>query len=74
MFGFSLTKLLVLVAIIAAVWYGFKLLSRSQVRRAVRARDAGRGHPHRLAFALTRVAAVAAVRLVRDRQGSGAER
>ena len=42
MFGFSLTKLLVLVAIIAVVWYGFKLLSRRQVRRAVRARDAGR--------------------------------
>ncbi len=28
MFGFSLTKLLVTVAIIAAIWYGFKYLSR----------------------------------------------
>lgn len=28
MFGFGLTKLLVLVAIIAAVWYGFKFVGR----------------------------------------------
>ncbi len=28
MFGFSLQKLLVLAAIVGAVWYGFKLLSR----------------------------------------------
>ena len=28
MFGFSLAKLLVLAAIIAAVWYGFKLIGR----------------------------------------------
>ncbi len=30
MFGFSLPKLLVLAAIIAAVWYGFKWISRYQ--------------------------------------------
>ena len=28
MFGFSLAKLLVLAAIIAAVWYGFKIIGR----------------------------------------------
>ena len=28
MFGFSLTKLLVTVAIVAAVWYGFKFIGR----------------------------------------------
>ena len=28
MFGFSITKLLVLAAIIAAVWYGFKWVTR----------------------------------------------
>lgn len=33
MFGFSLQKLLVLVAIIGAVWYGFKLVSRMQAAR-----------------------------------------
>lgn len=35
MFGFSLPKLLVLAAIIAAVWYGFKWVGRySQVQKA----------------------------------------
>jgi len=34
MFGFGLTKLLVLAAIIAAVWYGFKFVGRlDEVRR-----------------------------------------
>ena len=28
MFGFSLAKLLVLAAIVAAVWYGFKIIGR----------------------------------------------
>lgn len=28
MFGFSFTKLLVLVAVVAAVWYGFKYIGR----------------------------------------------
>ena len=28
MFGFSFAKLLVLAAIIAAVWYGFKIIAR----------------------------------------------
>ena len=33
MFGFSLGKLIVLVAVIAAVWYGFKYVSRLQYQR-----------------------------------------
>lgn len=37
MFGFSLGKLLVLAAIIGAVWYGFKYLSRLQYQREARA-------------------------------------
>ena len=31
MFGFSLPKLAVLIAIVIAVWYGFKLLGRRRV-------------------------------------------
>jgi uncharacterized protein len=34
---FSLSKLLVLLAVIGAVWYGFKYLSRTQYQREVRA-------------------------------------
>lgn len=33
MFGFSLQKILVLAAIVAAVWYGFKWVSRLQAAR-----------------------------------------
>ena len=33
MFGFSIQKLLVLVAVIAAVWYGFKLIGRLRDQR-----------------------------------------
>jgi len=33
MFGFSLQKIIVLVAIVAAVWYGFKFLSRMDAAR-----------------------------------------
>ncbi len=35
MFGFSLQKLMVLVAVIAAVWYGFKFIGRLQDAREV---------------------------------------
>ena len=44
MFGFSIQKLLVLVAILAAVWYGFKLIGRlDQARKAeTRVRDGGK--------------------------------
>ncbi len=37
MLGFSLGKLLVLLAVIGAVWYGFKYLSRMQYLRERRA-------------------------------------
>ncbi len=47
MLGFSIQKLLVLVAIIAAVWYGFKFIGRlDQARKAEaksRAGASGRG-------------------------------
>ncbi len=33
MLGFSFTKLVVLAAIVAAVWYGFKFVSRLEQRR-----------------------------------------
>ena len=43
MFGFSLQKLLVLVAVVAAVWYGFKFVARLQDAR--RADAVGREGP-----------------------------
>ena len=33
MLGFSLTKIVVLAAIVAAVWYGFKFVGRLEKRR-----------------------------------------
>ena len=43
MFGFSLGKLAVLAAIIAAVWYGFRFLTQLEARRAQqKVRGAGR--------------------------------
>ena len=33
MFGFSLQKLIVLVGVVVAVWYGFKLVTRLQRAR-----------------------------------------
>ena len=42
MFGFSLQKLLVLIIIIGAVWYGFKLVGRlDAVRKAEAASHGG---------------------------------
>ncbi|MGF1608091.1 MAG: hypothetical protein ACFCUQ_01755 [Kiloniellales bacterium] len=38
MFGFSLQKILVLIAIVAAVWYGFKFLSRLDATRKAEAK------------------------------------
>ncbi len=38
MFGFSLTKLLFTVAIVLAVWYGFKLVGRLEQARKTRAK------------------------------------
>lgn len=42
MFGFSLQKILVLVAIVAAVWYGFKWVSRLQAARDAEAKTQGK--------------------------------
>ena len=33
MFGFGITKLLVLAAIVGAVWYGFKMIGRMDAAR-----------------------------------------
>lgn len=43
MFGFGLTKLLVLVAIIAAVWYGFKFVGRLEEARRQQPAERGSG-------------------------------
>ena len=45
MFGFSLQKLLVLAAIVGAVWYGFKLVGRLQEARRLEAEAQARGRP-----------------------------
>lgn len=36
MFGFSFTKLLILAAVIGAVWYGFRYLNRLQDQRSAK--------------------------------------
>ncbi len=41
MLGFSIQKLLVLAAIIAAVWYGFKLIGRLDQARKAEAKSRG---------------------------------
>ena len=41
MFGFSLQKLMLLAAIIGAVWYGFKFISRLQEARELEAKKGG---------------------------------
>ncbi len=52
---FSLTKILVLVAIVLAVWYGFKMVTRLQKERDRLARERGeelkrdrKGQPRRV--------------------------
>lgn len=42
MLGLSLQKLLVLALIVAAIWYGFKWLSRLDRERKARLREGGR--------------------------------
>ena len=39
MFGFSLPKLAVLIAIVLSVWYGFKILGRRRVLNNQRAKN-----------------------------------
>ncbi len=41
MFGFSLTKLLFTVAVVAAVWYGFKFIGRLNQARDAQAKLKG---------------------------------
>ena len=43
MFGFSLSKLLLTVAIVVAVWYGFKLVGRLEQARKARLKAASKG-------------------------------
>jgi uncharacterized protein len=43
MFGFSLQKLLVLVAIVVAIWFGFKLIGHLDYKRKQEARLRRRG-------------------------------
>ncbi len=43
MFGFSLQKILVLAAVVGAVWYGFKLITRLQEARDLKVRAQGDG-------------------------------
>lgn len=45
MFGFGLSKLLVLAAIVAAVWYGFKFIGRLQEVQRDRQQAGGRPAP-----------------------------
>ncbi len=45
MFGFSLQKLLVLAAIVGAVWYGLKLVGRLQEARRLESEAQARGRP-----------------------------
>ena len=40
MFGFTLPKLIVLIAIVVAVWYGFKFVSRLDKQRKTRLKTA----------------------------------
>lgn len=47
MFGFSLQKLLLLAAIIGAVWYGFKLVTRLQEARELDEKKPGGQKPGR---------------------------
>jgi hypothetical protein len=42
MFGFSLPKLLILIALIAVVWYGFKAVGRVNQKRQAQANQAAR--------------------------------
>ncbi|MDP6476104.1 MAG: hypothetical protein QF449_09780 [Alphaproteobacteria bacterium] len=49
MFGFSLPKLLVLIALIVVVWYGFKALGRVNRKRQAQAKQAARDEATQIA-------------------------
>jgi len=55
MFGFSLPKLAVLIAIVLSVWYGFKILGRRRVLNNQRANNVKEKNGKQL-FALILVA------------------
>lgn len=54
MLGFSIQKLLVLVGIIAAVWYGFKLVGRLDAARKMTARNKPRARDDKVSGAASR--------------------
>lgn len=41
---FSIQKILVLVTVIAAIWYGFKLVTRLDAARKQKLKEAAHGH------------------------------
>jgi hypothetical protein len=45
MLGFSFTKIIVLAAIVAAVWYGFKFVSRLEQRRKEELAESRKAEP-----------------------------
>ncbi len=45
MFGFSISKLILTVAVIAAVWYGFKMLNRLGERKQDKVGQGGASNP-----------------------------
>lgn len=49
MFGFSLPKLLILIALIVIVWYGFKAIGRVNQKRQAQAKRAARDKPSEIA-------------------------
>ena len=49
MFGFSLPKLLVLIALIAVVWYGFKAYGRVNRKRQAQTKQAARNKASEIA-------------------------
>ncbi len=49
MFGFSPAKLLILIALIAVVWYGFKAYGRVNRKRQAQAKQAARNQTSEIA-------------------------
>ncbi len=68
---FSLSKIMALVAILAAVWYGFKLVGRLDEARKRKAADAtARNQPARNAPQRSEEAADGVLDLVKDESGN----
>jgi len=60
MFGFSLPKLAVLIAIVLAVWYSFKILGRRRVLNNKRANNV-KGNNGKQSFVLIFVASLGVI-------------